>query len=118
MTATKRKPTEVLKAAAEIIRETGLAKELYHDSDRHCAIGAVRCASIGLPPGHTMTHADFTADIDQRALQVLKRRVAENDEQYASYSTTTVVGTFWNDRPETTAEDVIRVLEGGKRQPA
>jgi hypothetical protein len=99
---------EVLRAAAARVRR-GHTKGRYQDPDSGnvCAVGALICEAYGI--GDVIKDLTFSIsgrDTFHTAAEVLNTYLHTVDPT-VNYHGTTV----WNDRPETTAEDVAVAME-------
>lgn len=88
---------EHLRAAAELIRVRGLCKNvMFDDEGRHCAVGALFETTIGL-------------EWQDELLPFLNSTAAEMFPGQFEFGHADLVQ--FNNHPDTTAEDVIFVLE-------
>ena len=105
-------------AAAQLIREGGLAKETYSDHGAHCSVGALRVIQRG-------SVWDFDTLIMGSELEFLANLIGrpEKPEPCWCGEPHCTVGlsdfdlvTKWNDRPERTAEEVVELFERAARE--
>lgn len=86
-------PAEVLRKAADVIREQGHCKGVYSTEDgRVCVYGAINTAAGHWP---VFEGDDYVVDTACRTLM-----------RHLDYDVV-----YWNDAPERTAEEVIAALE-------
>jgi RNAse (barnase) inhibitor barstar len=87
---------EILRKAADVIRTGGLVKGTFDTRDgQHCTVGAL-WAAVG---GNVMENLDAEVDV-----------LAEMIGVGPGLMSSTAIF-HWNDQPETTAEDVVTLLE-------
>lgn len=94
------KTSEILQAAADLIKEKGHAKGVYRLEDgRCCIVGAIYYAAAG-PDG-------------LKVLPMPDGALASVDYVMEALGMKGIPLTTWNDAPTTTPEMVIAALEGG-----
>jgi hypothetical protein len=87
---------DVYRAAAADIREHGLAKGDYVVGASHCTVGALQSAALTHPEVNIQREAHYLAGL-------LGLDTGRFEMHYGV--------AYWNDREETTADDVVTLLE-------
>lgn len=101
---------DTLRKALDVLRERGLAKGMYEDTEGHvCSRGAARLGAMGRIRGY------FGATQAQQKLitgaeQVLTAVIEENWPERSGVPGSSSIAVF-NDHPDTTQDDVERAFE-------
>lgn len=94
------------RAAADVIKRYGLAKQAYHSEDGYCTAGALRYVT-------GRVRAVEAPEIVELAKLIGGYHACQNPDcaGLGAHSNAFDVVTDWNDDPNTTPEDVIGLLE-------